>query len=96
MECIKCFGTNGRSRRSKGSQICLFERCKKRLAQEGSDGEGVQRASQPAQDGSEPTECYLVREIIGVSMSMSMTGGEARKGIESTDDKIMIPCSPAG
>ena len=83
MECLECLGANGRGRRSDGSAICLDDGCKKKYAKRNAEKRArLEPAGDAAVVDSDPTSCFRIKEVLGVSMCLKLSKTEKRLGYE--------------
>ena len=82
-------GANGRGRRSDGSAICLHEGCKKKYAKRNAEKRARLEPSgdAPVVD-SDPTSCFRIKEVLGVSMCLKLSKTEKRLGYDYGDEDI--------
>lgn len=84
-DCYLCSGERGCPRASKGSPRCSAAECKKRQTAERAAAKMAPVALRPPPD---PTMCFKVKEVLGMSMCMQLTPEERRCGKEVDDDEI--------
>ena len=89
MDCVECFGANGRARRSDGSATCLHDKCKRDYAKRRRDSSNDGDICSPVAKLPRH-KCRKIKDVLGVSLCLTseMTGEEKRIGRKSGDDDI--------
>ena len=92
MDCVECFGANGRARRSDGSATCLHDKCKRDYAKRrrGSSNDGDISSTVEKLPKAPRHNCRKIKDVLGVSLCLTseMTGEERRTGRKTGDDDI--------
>ena len=89
-DCVICSGARKRPRNGANGSRCMHNSCKTELTRRNSERRAAAQA--PAGDAtlvdSDPTECFMIKEVLGVSMCLKMSKTEKRLGCEYGDDDI--------
>ena len=83
--CVVCSGEKKRRRNGSNGSRCMHNSCKEELTRR---NKGL-REQAPVGDvvvDSDPTECFKIKEVLGVSMCLKMTKTEKRLGCDYGDD----------
>ena len=86
-ECVVCFGARKRGRNGENGTRCKHDSCKKELTRRNKAKQAA--ALEPAGDAvvdSDPTSCFKVKEVLGMSMCLKMTTTEKRLGCDYGDE----------
>ena len=86
-ECVVCFGARKRGRNGENGTRCKHNSCKKELTRRSKAKQAA--ALEPAVDAvvdSDPTSCFKVKEVLGMSMCLKMTTTEKRLGCDYGDE----------
>ena len=83
-DCVVCSGRRGRGRNGDNGTRCKHQRCKEELTAR-NKAERAARLESSAGDAAppadtDPTACFKIKEVLGVSMCLKMTKKERRLG----------------
>ena len=76
-ECVICHGTRKRSRNGENGMRCKHNNCKHEYARRRAEDRAAKQPSvgdEPVD--SDPTQCFKIKEVIGVSQCLKMTKTE--------------------
>ena len=89
-ECVICSGAHKRSRNGDNGTRCKHDSCKKELTRRNTELRAARLA--PAGDApvvdSDPTSCFRIKEVLGVSMCLKLSKTEKRLGYDYGDEDI--------
>ena len=87
-DCCICFGEKKKPRNGSNGSRCTHNSCKDELTRRNAAKRAAKLA--PAGDApvvdSDPTECFKIKEVLGVSMCLKMSKTEKRLGCDYGDD----------
>ena len=87
-ECVICSGGNKRSRNGDNGTRCKHDSCKKELTRRNTELRAARL--EPTGDApmvdSDPTSCFRIKEVLGVSMCLKLSKTEKRLGYEYGDE----------
>ena len=85
-DCTICSGERGRGRNGENGTRCKHNSCKKELAARNAAARAARLSSvgdaAPLVD-ADPTSCFKIKEVLGVSMCLKLTKTEKRVGHEA-------------
>ena len=83
-DCVVCSGAKKRARNGDNGTRCKHNSCKMELTRRNDVWRAAGAALAPVGDApvvdSDPTECFQIKEVLGVSMCLKMTKTEKRLG----------------
>ena len=87
-DCVVCSGARKRARNGPNGSRCMHNSCKTELTRRNKERCAAKLA--PADDApvvdDDPTECFKIKEVLGVSMCLKMAKTEKRLGCNYSDD----------
>ena len=86
--CCVCFGDMNKPRNGANGSRCTHNSCKTELTRRNQEARAAKLASAgdaPMVD-IDPTECFKIKEVLGVSMCLKMSKTEKRRGCDYGDD----------
>ena len=87
-ECVICSGGCKRSRNGDNGTRCKHDSCKKELTRRNTELRAARL--EPTGDApmvdSDPTSCFRIKEVLGVSMCLKLSKTEKRLGYEYGDE----------
>ena len=88
-DCAYCEGRSGLPRASTNSPRCTASQCKEAQTAERAAARTALPVVAPCAPKAEPTTCFKIKEVLGVSMCMEkMTDEESRCGRARSDEEI--------
>ena len=83
-DCVICHGERGRGRNGENGSRCKHNNCKMQLAAQNAAAR-AEKFESSAGDAAplvdaDPTSCFKIKEVLGVSMCLKMTKKEKRLG----------------
>ena len=87
-DCCICSGKNKRARNGDNGTRCKHDKCKKELTRRNAEKRAntLTAAGDSAPVDADPTSCFKIKEVLGVSMCLKMTKKEKRLGLKYGDD----------
>ena len=90
-DCVVCHGDRRRGRNGDNGTRCKHNNCKEELARRNKERRAAACGLVPAGDAapvldSDPTECFKIKEVLGISMCLKMSKTEKRLGCNYGDE----------